>query len=62
MPVGGLCAVIFAGWVLKKPEISDELTSGGTVKLKKTAIEVIFFLIRYVSPIAVIAIMLGAWL
>lgn len=62
MPLGGLFSVIFVGWILKKPNVSDELTSSGAVRIKKAAIDIIFFLIKYIAPVAIIVIMLGAWL
>ncbi len=51
LPVGGVLIVIFVGWRLGKAKFFEEVTNEGTIKasLKK----VIFFIIRYLAPIAI---------
>ena len=51
LPVGGVLIVIFVGWRLGKAKFFEEVTHEGTIKasLKK----VIFFIIRYLAPIAI---------
>ena len=59
MPVGGLLIVIFVGWVMKRSDVLDELTNGGTLKNRGVS-SFVWFLIRYVCPLAVIAVFLTA--
>ena len=59
MPVGGLLIVIFVGWVMKRGDVLDELTNGGTLKNRGVS-SFVWFLIRYVCPLAVIAVFLTA--
>ena len=51
LPLGGVLIVIFVGWRLGKSKFFEEVTNEGTIKasLKK----VIFFIIRYLAPIAI---------
>lgn len=59
MPVGGLLIVIFVGWVMKRSDVLDELTNGGALKNRGVS-SFVWFLIRYVCPLAVIAVFLTA--
>ena len=56
MLIGGLLIVLFAGWKLGREGIFDELTNGGEHKISPWVLKTILFLIRYVAPIALIAI------
>ena len=51
LPFGGMLIVLFTSWKFGKAKFFDEVTNEGTLKspLKK----VIFFIIRYLSPIAI---------
>lgn len=60
MPVGGLLLVIFVGWVMKKEDVLDEFTNGGTLKGNVRISGLVYFLIRYVCPVAVLAIFISA--
>ena len=60
MPAGGLLLVIFVGWVMKKSDVVDELTNGGTLKTNVWMSGFIYFLIRYVCPLAVLAVFASA--
>ena len=60
MPVGGLLLVIFVGWVMKKHDVIDEMTNGGTLSGNRRTSQVIYFLIRYICPLAVVAVFLTA--
>ena len=60
MPAGGLLLVIFVGWVMKKSDVVDELTNGGTLKTNVRMSGFIYFLIRYVCPLAVLAVFASA--
>ncbi|MFA7215775.1 MAG: sodium-dependent transporter, partial [Bacillota bacterium] len=54
---GGMLLAIFVGWFMKKEDLKDELTNGGTVAFG--LFELWYTLIKYVVPviIAVVAIM-----
>ena len=54
MVLGGLMFTIFVGWRLTKDDVRDELTSGG--RYFNRFFPVLWFLIRYIAPIAVIVI------
>lgn len=55
LPLGGLSIVFFVGWFMKKSPVYDEFTNQGT--LKGTLFRTYYFLIRYVAPIAIAAIL-----
>lgn len=56
MTLVSLLTVIFVGWRLKKTDVYDEFTNGGTLSRNAKLFGVLWFLIRYVAPIAIIAI------
>lgn len=51
LAIGGMLISIFAGWFLKKEDLKDELTNGGTVKF--ALFEAWHFMIKFVIPIAI---------
>ena len=56
MTLGSLLTVLFVGWKLKKTDIYDEFTNGGTLRANVKIFGVLWFLIRYVAPLAIILI------
>ena len=58
MTLGSLLTVLFVGWRLKKTDIYDEFTNGGTLSRNARIFGVLWFLIRFVCPLAIIAIFL----
>ena len=58
MTLGSLFTVLFVGWRLKKTDIYDEFTNGGTLSANAKMFGVLWFLIRYICPLAIIAIFL----
>ncbi len=50
MPIGALLMTIFLGWFFPKVEVKDELSNGGTLKVK--AYELYYFLLRFIAPLA----------
>ena len=62
MTLGSLFTVLFVGWILKKTDVYDEFTNGGTLSRSAKLFGLLWFLIRYVCPIAIIAIFLSGLL
>lgn len=58
MTLGSLFTVLFVGWRLKKTDIYDEFTNGGTLSANARLFGVLWFLIRFVCPLAIITIFL----
>lgn len=56
MTLGSLLTVLFVGWRLKKTDIYDEFTNGGTIGANVKMFGLLWFLIRYVAPLAIIVI------
>ena len=62
MTLGSLLTVLFVGWCLKKTDVYDEFTNGGTLSRSAKIFGVLWFLIRYVCPIAITVIFLSGLL
>ena len=58
MTLGSLFTVLFVGWRLKKTDIYDEFTNGGTLSVNARIFGILWFLIRYICPLAIIVIFL----
>lgn len=58
MTLGSLMTVLFVGWMLKKTDIYDEFTNGGALSANVRIFGVLWFLIRYIAPLAIIFIFL----
>ena len=58
MTLGSLLTVLFVGWRMKKTDIYDEFTNGGTLLTNAKIFGVLWFLIRYICPIAVAIVFL----
>ena len=56
MTLGSLFTVLFVGWRLKRTDIYDEFTNGGTLSTNARIFGVLWFLIRYICPWAIISI------
>lgn len=56
MTIGGLIFTIFVGWAMDKGAVRDELLSGGASPSNRPYIGPVYFLIRYVAPIAIVVI------
>lgn len=57
LPIGGLLVSIYAGWVLDKKTVNEELTSYGT--LKQVFNKPLVFLLKYFAPVAILLIFLN---
>jgi len=51
LAIGGLLLAIFVGWVLKKEDLKNELTNGGTISFG--LFEAWYGLVKYVIPVAI---------
>ena len=58
MTIGALLFSVFVGWRMDKMAVRDELTNGGTLKGPAKLFPVIYFLIKYVTPVTIAAIFL----
>lgn len=54
--IGGLLCVIFVGWKMKRADVYDEFTNGGTKRLNARVFNAIYLVIRYLAPIAVLMV------
>ena len=59
MTLGSLLTVLFVGWRLKKTDVYDEFTNGGTLSTNAKIFGVIWFLIRYICPLAILIIFIS---
>ncbi|WP_326908868.1 sodium-dependent transporter [Sedimentibacter sp. MB31-C6] len=51
LAIGGMFIAIFVGWFMKKEDLKDELTNGGTIKFG--LFEIWYNLIKFVIPLAI---------
>lgn len=56
LPVGGFILAIFVGWKMDKKIVKEQLTNGGTLKVR--TMKPIIFCIKYVAPAAILLIFL----
>ncbi|MBR1569191.1 MAG: sodium-dependent transporter [Bacteroidales bacterium] len=56
---GGVLSVILAGWVMPKKEVFAELTNRGTKPLNVKLFPVVYFLLRYVAPLGIGAMIIS---
>ena len=59
LPVGGLLLAVFAGWRLKRANYLDELTNSGKLKIPRWLCLTIYYLVKFVAPIAISVIFLN---
>ena len=59
MTLGSLMTVLFVGWRLKKTDVYNEFTNGGTLSRNARLFGVLWFLIRYVCPVAIAVIFIS---
>lgn len=56
LPIGGFFTCLFLGWFVPKKLVKDEFTNWGT--LRGSLFGCYFFLVRYICPLAILAIFL----
>lgn len=59
LPLGGLLIMIYVGWYLKKDIFYEELLSGVHKKFTLALRPIIFFIVKYISPIVILLIFLN---
>ena len=59
MTLGSLLTVLFVGWRLKKTDVYDEFTNGGTLSTNAKIFGILWFLIRYICPLAILIIFIS---
>ncbi len=57
LPLGGLLIVIFVGWHFGKQRFFSEVTNEG--KLRSPLRKIIFFIIRYLAPLAIAVVFIS---
>ena len=62
MTLGALAVVLFVGWKMKRADVYDEFTNGGTLTGNTRLFRIVWPIIRYVAPVAVLAIFLSNFL
>ena len=56
LPILAFIVVIFVGFTMKKEDVRDEITNGGSLSKSSRLFPVIYFLIKWVAPISMVAI------
>ncbi len=59
MILGGLFFVVFVGWKMKKADVREEFTNSGALKGNNWLFAPVYFIIKWVAPIAVILIFIS---
>lgn len=59
MPLGSLMTTLMVGWAMPRRAVIRQLTSGGRFCLKAWQVSMFFFLVRFVCPVFILAILLG---
>ena len=60
LPVGAFFIVLFVGWVMGKRTFNEEITNDGKIKLSIKG--VIYFIIKYLDPLAIAVIFISGFL
>ena len=56
LPIAGLFISLFVGWYLNSSLVIAQLTNKETLKFSRFFIKTYIFLLRYVAPVAILAI------
>ena len=59
MTLGALAFAIFVGWKMKKMEVHDELTNGGTLPISGKVFKPLYFFIRWIVPPVILIIFIS---
>ena len=58
MPSGAFLIVLFVGWRMKKSDVREEFTNWETLSGNARIFPVVYFLIKYMAPVAIVVIFL----
>jgi NSS family neurotransmitter:Na+ symporter len=56
LPLGGLFISLFVGWYLDQKMVAAQITNEGTIRLGIGFLKVYIFLLRYIAPLAILAV------
>ena len=59
MVLGGVLSVVLAGWVMPRKAVFVELTNGGKLRRNVKLFPVVYFLLRYVAPVGILAMIVS---
>ena len=59
LPIGAMLCVLFVGWKLPKEDVRDEFTSGGTRSFNSGIFGAVWFILRFLAPVAITVIFLS---
>ncbi len=62
MAFGGLLFTIFVGWKMSRKDVRNEITNNGTLKGNDRFFGLLYFLIKYVTPIGIVFIFITNFL
>ncbi|MGM9737377.1 MAG: sodium-dependent transporter [Candidatus Cryptobacteroides sp.] len=62
MALGALLFSLFVGWKMKKSDVYDEFTNGGTLRFNVRCFKAVYFLIRYIAPLVIAIIFISGLL
>ena len=57
--VGGVICVVLAGWVMPRKAVFSELTNGGSLRRNVKLFPLVYFLLRYLAPLGILAMILS---
>jgi len=57
LPLGGILICLFVGWVYGLPELEKQLSNGGKLH-NRALVRTVFFLVRYLTPLSIAAVLL----
>ena len=53
MTFGSLLFTLFVGWRMKKSDVYDEFTNGGSLRASVKVFGFVYFLIKFVAPVVI---------
>lgn len=62
MTLTALAVAIFVGWKMKKEDVRDELTNGGTLKANCVIFDTVYFIIKWIAPVMILVIFISNFL
>ena len=57
--LGGVLSVVLAGWVMPRKAVFVELTNGGKLRRNVKLFPAVYFLLRYVAPVGILAMIVS---